>query len=154
MRSAYAVARIREAEARAIAASSEAVLMERAARGLAAHSARLLGGTYGRRVVVLAGSGNNGGDALYAGAELARRGRGSTRCWWPTARTPVAWRHCERRAAACDRRRASIRRWASSSRRPTWFSTASWASAGAGRCGVWRLSCPGSRTPRGPRSLP
>ena len=29
---------------------------------------------YGTRVVVLAGSGDNGGDALYAGALLARRG--------------------------------------------------------------------------------
>ena len=29
---------------------------------------------YGARVVVLAGSGDNGGDALYAGARLARRG--------------------------------------------------------------------------------
>ena len=29
---------------------------------------------YGARVVVLAGSGDNGGDALYAAARLARRG--------------------------------------------------------------------------------
>jgi hydroxyethylthiazole kinase-like uncharacterized protein yjeF len=34
----------------------------------------LLGRTYAARVVVLAGAGNNGGDALYAGAQLARRG--------------------------------------------------------------------------------
>ena len=32
------------------------------------------GGVYGSRVVVLAGSGDNGGDALYAGARLAARG--------------------------------------------------------------------------------
>ena len=33
---------------------------------------------YGARVVVLAGSGDNGGDALYAGARLARRGAAVT----------------------------------------------------------------------------
>ncbi len=34
----------------------------------------LLGGAYGRRVLLLVGPGDNGGDALYAGAMLARRG--------------------------------------------------------------------------------
>lgn len=52
----------------------EGALMQRAAAGLAATCARLLGRVYGSRVVVLAGSGDNGGDALYAGARLARRG--------------------------------------------------------------------------------
>jgi hydroxyethylthiazole kinase-like uncharacterized protein yjeF len=33
---------------------------------------------YGARVVLLVGSGDNGGDALYAGARLARRGAGVT----------------------------------------------------------------------------
>ncbi len=49
-------------------------LMQRAAAGLAAVCAGLLPRVYGARVVVLAGSGDNGGDALYAGARLARRG--------------------------------------------------------------------------------
>jgi ADP-dependent NAD(P)H-hydrate dehydratase / NAD(P)H-hydrate epimerase len=52
-------------------------LMQRAAAGLAAVCLRRLadgGGVYGRRVVVLTGSGDNGGDALYAGARLAARG--------------------------------------------------------------------------------
>jgi hydroxyethylthiazole kinase-like uncharacterized protein yjeF len=35
---------------------------------------RLLGRAYGRGVVLLVGSGNNGGDALFAGARLAGRG--------------------------------------------------------------------------------
>ncbi len=48
--------------------------MQRAATGLAAVCAGLAGRVYGARVVVLAGSGDNGGDALYAGARLARRG--------------------------------------------------------------------------------
>jgi hydroxyethylthiazole kinase-like uncharacterized protein yjeF len=52
-------------------------LMQRAAAGLAAVGLRRLGaagGVYGRSVLVLAGSGDNGGDALFAGARLARRG--------------------------------------------------------------------------------
>jgi hydroxyethylthiazole kinase-like uncharacterized protein yjeF len=49
-------------------------LMQRAAAGLASVSAGLVGKVPGARVVVLAGSGDNGGDALYAGARLASRG--------------------------------------------------------------------------------
>lgn len=48
--------------------------MQRAAAGLAYAVLDLLGEAYGRRVLVLAGSGDNGGDALFAGAMLARRG--------------------------------------------------------------------------------
>lgn len=48
--------------------------MQRAAAGLAVACAQLLGRVYGSRVVLLVGSGDNGGDALYAGARLARRG--------------------------------------------------------------------------------
>lgn len=53
--------------------------MQRAAAGLAAACADVLrraGRVYGSRVVLLVGSGDNGGDALYAGARLARRGAG------------------------------------------------------------------------------
>jgi hydroxyethylthiazole kinase-like uncharacterized protein yjeF len=54
------------------------VLMQRAAAGLARRCGLLLAQRYGRgygaRVLVLAGSGDNGGDALYAGARLAGRG--------------------------------------------------------------------------------
>lgn len=48
--------------------------MQRAAHGLAHAIAAFLGGVYGRRVLLLVGSGDNGGDALHAGAWLARRG--------------------------------------------------------------------------------
>jgi hydroxyethylthiazole kinase-like uncharacterized protein yjeF len=48
--------------------------MARAAAGLAAAVIDLLGSAYGRRVRLLVGSGDNGGDTLYAGALLARRG--------------------------------------------------------------------------------
>lgn len=54
----------------------EGALMQRAAAGLAAACAEVLGRVYGSRVVLLVGSGDNGGDALYAGARLARRGAG------------------------------------------------------------------------------
>jgi len=78
MRTAYTSDQIRAAEAALMARLPEGTLMQRAAAGLAAVCARLLtdrcGRVYGSRVVVLAGSGDNGGDALYAGARLARRG--------------------------------------------------------------------------------
>ena len=48
--------------------------MQRAATGLAYAVLDLLGAAYGRRVLVLVGPGDNGGDALHAGALLARRG--------------------------------------------------------------------------------
>ncbi|MEO3768311.1 NAD(P)H-hydrate dehydratase [Streptomyces sp. B5E4] len=74
MRSAYGVETVRGAEAALMARLPEGALMQRAAAGLAAAAAGLLGRVYGRRVVLLVGSGDNGGDALYAGARLARRG--------------------------------------------------------------------------------
>ncbi|MFD7445110.1 NAD(P)H-hydrate dehydratase [Streptomyces sp. NPDC059909] len=76
MRHAYSVETVRAAEAELMARLPEGALMQRAAAGLAAAAAGLLGRVYGSRVVVLAGSGDNGGDALYAGARLARRGAG------------------------------------------------------------------------------
>ncbi|MCU1678719.1 MAG: bifunctional ADP-dependent (S)-NAD(P)H-hydrate dehydratase/NAD(P)H-hydrate epimerase, partial [Frankiales bacterium] len=74
MRPAYDSDAIRMAEAPLLASLPDGTLMQRAATGLAAVCAQLLGHVYGARVVVLVGSGNNGGDALYAGAWLARRG--------------------------------------------------------------------------------
>ncbi|HTG46287.1 MAG TPA: NAD(P)H-hydrate dehydratase [Actinomycetota bacterium] len=49
-------------------------LMERAGWAVARACADLLGGTYGRRAVVLCGSGNNGGDGYVAARHLARWG--------------------------------------------------------------------------------
>ncbi|MER3522363.1 MAG: bifunctional ADP-dependent NAD(P)H-hydrate dehydratase/NAD(P)H-hydrate epimerase, partial [Acidimicrobiia bacterium] len=51
-----------------------AVLMERAGHAVAVTVARMLGGVYGRRVLVLAGKGNNGGDGLVAARKLHRMG--------------------------------------------------------------------------------
>ena len=74
MRGAYPVADIRAAEGVLFAQLPEGALMARAATGLAVECAALLGRVYGARVALLVGAGNNGGDALYAGAFLARRG--------------------------------------------------------------------------------
>ena len=78
MRTAHTVETVRAAEEALKARLPEGALMERAAAGLAAACAGLLGRTSGARVVLLVGSGDNGGDALYAGARLARRGAGVT----------------------------------------------------------------------------
>ncbi|MFF3659763.1 NAD(P)H-hydrate dehydratase [Streptomyces olivochromogenes] len=78
MRTAYSVETVRAAERELMARLAEGALMQRAAAGLAAACADLLGRVYGSRVVLLVGSGDNGGDALYAGARLARRGAGVT----------------------------------------------------------------------------
>ena len=56
----------------------DGALMSRAAAGLASVCATLLGQVYGARIAILAGSGDNGGDALFAGAILARRGAAVT----------------------------------------------------------------------------
>src|SRR5258708_15483554 len=89
MRDAHTVAKVRAAENALMAELPEGALMQRAASGLAAVCAGLLAradrtartagagaaaGVYGSRVVVLAGRGDNGGDALHAGARLAARG--------------------------------------------------------------------------------
>jgi hydroxyethylthiazole kinase-like uncharacterized protein yjeF len=74
MRRAHTVEQVRAAEADLMARLPEGTLMQRAATGLAVAISNFLGSTYGARVVLLIGSGDNGGDALYAGARLARRG--------------------------------------------------------------------------------
>ncbi|WP_427888838.1 NAD(P)H-hydrate dehydratase [Kribbella sp. GL6] len=74
MREAHTVEQVRAAEAELMRRLPEGTLMQRAAAGLAVAVGNFLGGTYGARVVLLIGSGDNGGDALYAGARLARRG--------------------------------------------------------------------------------
>ncbi|MEV5711036.1 NAD(P)H-hydrate dehydratase [Actinoallomurus sp. NPDC052274] len=85
MRYAHEVDKVRAAEQALMARLPEGTLMRRAAAGLASVCARILRprnepglGVYGARVVLLVGSGDNGGDALYAGAGLARRGAGVT----------------------------------------------------------------------------
>jgi ADP-dependent NAD(P)H-hydrate dehydratase / NAD(P)H-hydrate epimerase len=78
MRRAYQVTAVRAAEHALMDLLPDGTLMRRAAAGLASVCGSLLdrhpGYVYGTRVVILTGSGDNGGDALYAGAWLARRG--------------------------------------------------------------------------------
>jgi len=50
------------------------VLVARAGAAVAREAASMLGGTYGRRVVVVAGKGNNGADGRAAASGLRRRG--------------------------------------------------------------------------------
>ncbi len=71
---AHTVEDVRRAERAAMAGLPDGALMQRAAAGLAAAVVEMLGSAYGRRVVLLVGSGDNGGDALWAGARLAGRG--------------------------------------------------------------------------------
>jgi len=82
VRGVWTVEQVRAAEQAVIARVGEAVLMRRAAFGVAVQAAELLrqqtGGVAGRRVSLLVGAGNNGGDALWAGAFLCRRGAAVT----------------------------------------------------------------------------
>ncbi|MCV7199717.1 NAD(P)H-hydrate dehydratase [Mycobacterium angelicum] len=78
MRHYYSAEVIREAEAPLLASLPEGALMRRAAFGLASQiigelTART-GGVAGRRVCAVVGSGDNGGDALWAATFLRRRG--------------------------------------------------------------------------------
>src|SRR6478752_7798100 len=76
MRHAHTVEQVRAAEQQLMARLPDGALMQRAASGLAHAVLDLLGTAYGARVLLLVGSGDNGGDALFAGALLARRGVG------------------------------------------------------------------------------
>ena len=74
----YSVEQIRAAEEQAFLVTPPGALMQRAAFALGVGCVKLLSDTfglvYGTSVLVVAGPGNNGGDALFAGALLARRG--------------------------------------------------------------------------------
>src|SRR5919107_272630 len=74
VRGAHDVDAVRAAEQVLLDSLPDGTLMQRAATGLATVCAGLLPRVYGARVVLLVGSGNNGGDALFAGAQLAARG--------------------------------------------------------------------------------
>src|SRR6478735_1158157 len=82
MRHYYTADQIRAAEAPLLASLPDGVLMRRAAYGLATAIAAELkvrtGGVSGRSVCAVVGSGDNGGDALWAATFLRRRGAGAT----------------------------------------------------------------------------
>jgi hydroxyethylthiazole kinase-like uncharacterized protein yjeF len=78
MRHYFSADAIRDAEAPLLASLPDGALMRRAAFGLATEIIRELtavaGGVAGRRVCAVVGSGDNGGDALWAATFLRRRG--------------------------------------------------------------------------------
>ncbi|ORB59208.1 NAD(P)H-hydrate dehydratase [Mycobacterium persicum] len=78
MRHYYSADQIRDAEAPLLASLPDGALMRRAAYGLTTEIIRELsdrtGGVAGRRVCAVVGSGDNGGDALWAATFLRRRG--------------------------------------------------------------------------------
>jgi hydroxyethylthiazole kinase-like uncharacterized protein yjeF len=74
MKGVYTVDEVRAAETALMAELPEGALMQRAAQALSVHCGQLLDRVYGARIVLLVGRGNNGGDALFAGARLAARG--------------------------------------------------------------------------------
>ena len=82
MRHYYTAEQIRAAEAPLLASLPDGVLMRRAAYGLAtaivAELKSRTGGVAGRQVCAVVGSGDNGGDALWAATFLRRRGVGAT----------------------------------------------------------------------------
>ena len=74
MRHYYSAQAIRDAEAPLLASLPDGGLMRRAAFGLAVAIARELGTVAGSTVCAVVGSGDNGGDALWAATFLRRRG--------------------------------------------------------------------------------
>ncbi|BBZ62204.1 bifunctional ADP-dependent NAD(P)H-hydrate dehydratase/NAD(P)H-hydrate epimerase [Mycolicibacterium monacense] len=82
MRHYYSAEAIRDAEAPLLQRLPDGALMRRAALGLATAIARELtartGGVAGRTVCAVVGSGDNGGDALWAATLLRRRGASAT----------------------------------------------------------------------------
>jgi hydroxyethylthiazole kinase-like uncharacterized protein yjeF len=82
MREIYTADQVRAAEAELMATLPEGALMQRASFGLAVICSRVLtelaGRVAGAQVLLLIGGGNNGGDALFAGAYLRERGAAVT----------------------------------------------------------------------------
>lgn len=82
MREIHSVEQIQAAELELMATLPEGVLMQRASFGLSVICARVLnelaGRVAGAQVLLLIGGGNNGGDALFAGAYLRERGAAVT----------------------------------------------------------------------------
>ncbi|NKZ80343.1 hypothetical protein GTA28_26960 [Rhodococcus hoagii] len=116
--------------------------MGRAAHGLARVAAGELrartGGVVGRRVTLLVGSGDNGGDALWAGALLRRRGVAVTAVLLNPDRAHPAGLAALQAAGGRSRPTRAI---------PIWCSTAS--SASPGRRGAAVLRGTDLRTIRG-----
>jgi hydroxyethylthiazole kinase-like uncharacterized protein yjeF len=104
--SAHTVAQVRAAEDRLRAGLPPGTLLQRAATALAVACAERLGRVYGSRVLLLVGRGDNGADALHAGARLARRGAAvsAVRLGEPVADALAAFRAAGGRVGAAPGR--------------------------------------------------
>jgi hydroxyethylthiazole kinase-like uncharacterized protein yjeF len=78
VRAVVSVAEMRAADEKAVAEVGHEALVARAGHAVARRAVRLMGGTYGRRVVVVAGRGSNGADGRVAAALLEQRGARTT----------------------------------------------------------------------------
>ena len=102
----YSVAQLRAIEHAAYAGLAPGTLMQRAGKAAADYALELLGERRERPVLVLAGPGNNGGDALEAAANLAAAGIDATVLHLPGRRDASS-----ETAAAYDRARAGSVGW-------------------------------------------
>ncbi len=68
------VEEMRAVDAEALRRVSEETLVTRAGTAVATWAVRMLGGAYGRHVVIVCGKGNNGADGRVAATRLRRRG--------------------------------------------------------------------------------
>jgi len=102
----YTVAQVRAIEAAAYAELAPGTLMRRAGKAAADYALALLGEERGRPVLVLAGPGNNGGDALEMAANLADAGIDAT-----VLHLPGSVDASSETAAAYERARAGSVGW-------------------------------------------
>ena len=105
MRAVYSPDQVREAERPLIARDGDEVVMRRAARGLEIACATMIAGDIGivtgAQVLLLVGTGNNGGDALWAGVGLLSRGAAVHAITVGDAVHPVARAAFERHGGRC-----------------------------------------------------
>src|SRR5580658_10678876 len=84
---------MRAADAHALETTAQETLVGRAGTAVACQALRMLGGAYGRRVIVVAGKGNNGADGRVAAGVLTRRG--ARVVVYPPAGAPRALPACD-----------------------------------------------------------
>jgi hypothetical protein len=128
--------------------------MQRAATGLAVACSQRLGRVYAAPVLLLVGAGNNGADALWAGAQLAARGArvGAVLAAEPVADALTAFRAAGGRVVDAPGPGLVVDGWSASAvaaacdrGRPSW----------PARCGTrtrWPSTCRAAWTPTPGRS--